>query len=228
MPWGRLACRCRSLPARVGGVNFEKVLSYGSNIKWIFEAPRLTAEGRLLCVTTTRNEGPAILLWPGDDLLAQPEYIQVPEPDGASFPYGESTWYQLDSGRIMVFWRDEGASCRVYVNHSDDGGRTWSTPVLSDIPDSMSRLYAGRLSDGRYYLVNNAIATLLDRRPLMFAKYLLRPLPLGCRHLIHRLQNRSADLTSARIRSKSSTGSVSVPSRSKITASTFLFIILLF
>jgi hypothetical protein len=149
------------------GVHFEKVLTYGSNIKWIFEAPRLTAEGRLLCVATTRNEGPAILLWPGNDLLAQPEYIQVPEPDGASFPYGESTWYQLDSGRIMVFWRDEGASCRVYVNHSDDGGRTWSTPVLSDIPDSMSRLYAGRLSDGRFYLVNNAIPTLLDRRPLM-------------------------------------------------------------
>ncbi len=149
------------------GVHFEKVLTYGSNIKWIFEAPRLTAEGRLLCVATTRAEGPAILLWPGNDLLAQPEYIRVPEPEGASFPYGESTWYQLDSGRIMVFWRDEGASCRVYVNHSDDGGRTWSTPVLSDIPDSMSRLYAGRLSDGRFYLVNNAIPTLLDRRPLM-------------------------------------------------------------
>jgi hypothetical protein len=67
----------------------------------------------------------------------------------------------------MVFWRDEGASCRVYVNHSDDGGLTWSTPLLSDIPDSMSRLYAGRLSDGRFYLVNNAIPTLLDRRPLV-------------------------------------------------------------
>lgn len=149
------------------GRHFEKVLSYGSEIKWIFEAPRLTAEGRLLCVCTTRNRGPAILLWPGDDLLDQPEFITVPEPEGASFPYGESTWYQLDSGRIMVFWRDEGASCRVYVNHSDDGGRTWSEPILSDIPDSMSRLYAGRLSDGRYFLVNNAIPTLLDRRPLM-------------------------------------------------------------
>lgn len=149
------------------GRTFEKVLSYGSRIKWIFEAPRLTAEGRLLCVCTTRTEGPAILLWPGDDLLAEPEFIKVPEPEGAWFPYGESTWYQLDSGRIMVFWRDEGSSCRVYVNHSDDGGRSWSEPILSDIPDSMSRLYAGRLSDGRYFLVNNAIGTLLDRRPLM-------------------------------------------------------------
>ncbi|MEN0069495.1 MAG: exo-alpha-sialidase [Propionicimonas sp.] len=149
------------------GRHFDKVSTYGSDIKWIFEAPRLTQEGRLLCVCTTRTAGPAMLLWPGDDLLEQPEFIRVPEPEGAWFPYGESTWYQLDSGRIMVFWRDEGASCRVYVNHSDDGGRTWSEPVLSDIPDSMSRLYAGKLSDGRYFLVNNAIGTLLDRRPLM-------------------------------------------------------------
>ncbi len=155
------------LYASTDGRRFEKVHSYGSDIKWIFEAPRVTAEGRLLCVCTTRQRGPAILLWPGDDILKQPEFITVPEPEGASFPYGESTWYQLDSGRIMVFWRDEGASCRVYVNHSDDGGRSWSEPVLSDVPDSMSRLYAGRLTDGRYFLVNNAIPTLLDRRPLM-------------------------------------------------------------
>ena len=74
------------------GRHFEKVLSYGSEIKWIFEAPRLTAEGRLLCVCTTRDRGPAILLWPGDDILEQPEFITVPEPEGASFPYGESTW----------------------------------------------------------------------------------------------------------------------------------------
>lgn len=149
------------------GIHFEKAFSYGNRIKWIFEAPRLTQEGRLLCICSTKHEGPAILLWPGDNICEQPEFIRVPEPDGASFPYGESTWYQLDNGRIMVFWRDEGSSCRAYFNYSDDGGRTWSVPMLTDIPDSMSRLYAGRLKDGRYYLVNNAISLLLDRRPLM-------------------------------------------------------------
>ncbi|MFD5224265.1 exo-alpha-sialidase [Microbacterium sp. NPDC058342] len=148
------------------GISFEKAFSYGSTIKWIFEAPRLTAEGRLLCVCTTMDGVPAILLWPGDDILAEPEFIRVEPPQGASFPYGESTWYQLDDGRIVVFWRDEGASCYAYVNFSEDGGRTWTQPMITDIPDSMSRLYAGRLTDGRYYLVNNAIPTLLDRMPL--------------------------------------------------------------
>ncbi len=149
------------------GLHWEKAFSFGSRFKWIFEAPRLTQEGRLLCLCATKSEGPAMLLWPGNDIEAMPEFIRVPEPEDASFPYGESSWYQRDDGRILVFWRDEGASCRLYVNHSDDGGRTWSVPVLSDIPDSMSRLYAGRLSDGRYFIVNNAISTLLDRIPLM-------------------------------------------------------------
>lgn len=149
------------------GVRFEKAFSYPKEIKWIFEAPRLTHEGRLLCVCATKHQGPAILLWPGNSLLDTPELVRVPEPEGAWFPYGESTWYQLDSGRIVCFWRDEGASCHLYVNTSDDGGRSWTVPALSDIPDSMSRLYAGRLADGRYYLVNNAIPTLLDRISLM-------------------------------------------------------------
>lgn len=146
---------------------WEQVYSFGGRVKWLFEAPRLTAEGRLLCVCNTVHEGPAVLLWPGSDITEDPEFIFVPEPEGASFPYGESTWYQLDSGRIMIFWRDEGASCQLYVNWSDDGGRTFSVPALSDLPDSMSRVYAGRLQDGRYYICNNAIANLLDRSPLM-------------------------------------------------------------
>lgn len=149
------------------GVTWEKAFSFGKRIKWIFEAPRLTRDGRLLCICSTKSEGPAMLLWPGNDICQMPEFVRVPEPEGASFPYGESSWYQLDSGRILVFWRDEGASCRLYVNHSDDGGLTWSIPALSDIPDSMSRLYAGRLNNGKFFIVNNAIGTLLDRMPLM-------------------------------------------------------------
>lgn len=157
----------RSTDAR----RWETAFSFETRVKWLFEAPRLTQEGRLLCVCSTKTEGPAILRWPGGDICQPPELIFVPEPEDAWFPYGESTWYQLDGtkenpGRILVFWRDEAASCRVYVNWSDDGGRTFSRPVLSDIPDSMARMYAGRLSDGRYFLVNNTNPNLLDRGAL--------------------------------------------------------------
>ena len=149
------------------GINWSRAYSFGNRIRWIFEAPRMTMENRLMCVCNTLKSGPAVLLWKDGNICSEPEFIHVPEPEGASFPYGEASWYQTEEGRIVVFWRDEGGSCKLYVNYSDDGGRTFSVPFISDIPDSMSRVYAGRLSDGRYYLCNNAIANLLDRGPLM-------------------------------------------------------------
>lgn len=149
------------------GISWQKVHTMSSDIRWIFEAPRPTREGRLMVVGNLREKGPAILLWPGMDILQTPEYIPVPEPEGAKFPYGESSWYQADDGRIFVFWRDEGASCRLYVSVSDDNGHSFTPPMFSDIPDSMSRNFAGRLADGRYFLCNNAVPTLLDRRHLM-------------------------------------------------------------
>ncbi|NOY80041.1 MAG: hypothetical protein GXP31_03450 [Kiritimatiellaeota bacterium] len=144
------------------GVCWEKVFTFTDRLKWVFEAPRATADGHLMCVAALKD-GAAILRWPGLDLCAHPEVISVPQPYGARFPYGEGTWYQTDDGRIIVFWRDEGQSCRTWVNLSRDGGRTFTPPAMSDIPDSMSRLSAGRLVDGRYYLCNNAFPTLLNR-----------------------------------------------------------------
>ena len=132
-----------------------------------YEAPRLTADGQLLCVASIdRRSGPAILLWPGADILAQPEILPLPQPFGSKLDGGESSWYQTDDGTIVIFWRDESQSGRVWVNHSTDGGRTFSDPMISDIPDAMSRNYAGRLSDGRYYLCNNANYVLHNRMHL--------------------------------------------------------------
>ena len=155
------------LLASTDGVQWRDVKAYDPRIKVIFEAPRLTAEGRLMCVCSTTDEGAAFMRWPGSDIREDPEVIPLPTPEGAAFPYGEGSWYQLDDGKIVAYWRDEGGSCRVWVNDSDDGGRTWTPPMISDIPDSMSRNYAGRLTDGRYFLCNNAFGTLLDRRHLM-------------------------------------------------------------
>ncbi len=152
--------------ATVDGKTWRKSHSLQAPIRCIFEAPRTTQEGTLVCVAALRK-GAAILRWPAETLLEQPHIVPVPQPQGASFPYGEGSWYQTDQGRIIVFWRDEGESCRLWVNYSDDDGHTFSEPMISDIPDSMSRVYAGRLPDGRFYLCNNAFATLLDRLSLM-------------------------------------------------------------
>ena len=136
-----------------------------------FEPPKLTAEGRLLCAGTRDND-PIVFLWPGDDPLAQPEIVAIPHDksrdlDSGCMPYGEASWYQTDDGTIVLFHRNETDELRLRVALSEDGGRSWTEPILSDIPDSMSRVSAGRLADGRFYLVGNAIADLLNRVPLM-------------------------------------------------------------
>ena len=155
-----------SVYASSDGTTWETAFTFSDRLKWVFEAPRETAGGHLLCVAALKD-GAAILRWPGRELCEHPEVIHVPQPHGARFPYGEGTWYQTDDGTIVVFWRDEGQSWRAWVNTSTDDGQTFSTPALSDIPDSMSRLSAGRLPDGRYYLCNNAFPTLLNRLHLM-------------------------------------------------------------
>lgn len=133
-----------------------------------FEAPRPTREGLLLAGGS--QNGPAAFIWKADKPWGRPETIRMPAPSAeAVFPYGEASWYQTDDGTIVMFWRDEGASERLYVNTSPDGGRTWSRPIISDFPDSMSRIYAGRLSDGRYFLVGNSYPKLLDRMHLMIS-----------------------------------------------------------
>jgi hypothetical protein len=136
-----------------------------------YEAPRMTREGRLLCAGSRLGK-PIVFLWPGENPLEPPEIVEIPYDgsrgmDSGRFPYGEASWYQTDDGAIFMFHRNETDEMRLRVALSDDGGRSWTPPMLSNIPDSKSRVSAGRLADGRYFLINNAIADLLNRVPLM-------------------------------------------------------------
>lgn len=142
------------------------LLDPGSDHAPMFEAPRRTRDGLLLCGGS--QSGPVVFLWPGSP-TEPPEVIRVPPAPEASFPYGEATWYQTRDGLLVMFWRDEAQSMRLYVNSSADGGRTWTVPIPSDIPNSMQRVYAGNLPDGRAYLLNDANPRLLDRRQLTLA-----------------------------------------------------------
>jgi hypothetical protein len=138
-----------------------------------YEVPKLTREGRLMCAGTRRGK-PIVFLWPGDNPLEVPEIIEIPHDssrgmDSGRFPYGEASWYETDRGEIFMFHRNETDELRLRVALSEDGGRSWTHPMLSNIPDSKSRVSAGRLHDGRYFLINNAIADLLNRVPLMIS-----------------------------------------------------------
>lgn len=65
----------------------------------------------------------------------------------------EPSLFQRGDCVVMVF-RDEELSFRQIASESCDRGVSWSTPVLTDMPDSRAKQSAGNLPDGTAYLVN--------------------------------------------------------------------------
>ena len=155
------------------GVNWRIASEGHFDVIWTLEAPRLTKEGRLLGPATTHDSRPAVLLWPGSDPAEKPQVITIPYAvdandyyaghDEGLFFYGEATWYQDDDERIWMWHRDESGSCCLGVALSEDGGRTWTEVMRSNFPDSMARVFAGRLNDGRFFIVGNSTYQHMDR-----------------------------------------------------------------
>jgi hypothetical protein len=64
-----------------------------------------------------------------------------------------SLFRRADGCAVMVF-RDEDLSFRQLAAESCDRGVTWTTPALTDMPDSRAKQSAGNLPNGAAYLVN--------------------------------------------------------------------------
>jgi hypothetical protein len=93
-----------------------------------------------------------------------------------------SSFYQHDETIVMIF-RDQASSFRKLAAVSRDAGETWTTPVLTDMPDSRSKQCAGNLPDGTAYMIHNPVKNkiriplviTLSKDGLLFKKaYLLR------------------------------------------------------
>ena len=83
------------------------------------------------------------------------------------FGYTEPAPYVLSGGRVGCPFRNYSGS--LYASESGDDGRTWSVPMKTTFPDSLSRHASGRLPDGQYFLINNSSAKRLDRSILTIA-----------------------------------------------------------
>lgn len=66
----------------------------------------------------------------------------------------EPSWFRRADGCLVMVFRDQDNSFRQLASQSCDRGETWSTPVLTDMPDSRAKQSAGNLPDGTAYLVN--------------------------------------------------------------------------
>lgn len=65
----------------------------------------------------------------------------------------EPSLFQRGDCAVMVF-RDEELSFHQLASESCDRGVTWTTPVLTDMPDARAKQSAGNLPNGTAYLVN--------------------------------------------------------------------------
>jgi hypothetical protein len=78
--------------------------------------------------------------------------------------------YQFENGDWVRLYRDSGArgaktqkeeeatkSRRIYASFSTDGGKNWSKPTRTSFPDACARANAGKLPDGQFYVINNAL-----------------------------------------------------------------------
>jgi iduronate 2-sulfatase len=83
--------------------------------------------------------------WQVTPLPGEPPHDHMSEP----------SWYVDDDGVAHLLFRDAKRSKYLYHSLSRDQGRTWSAPVRTNYPDATSKNIGGRLSDGRYFLINN-------------------------------------------------------------------------
>ncbi|MFH0963637.1 MAG: exo-alpha-sialidase [Planctomycetota bacterium] len=148
------------------GVAWERKGLIGGNLA-IHESPRMTSKGRLVTTADRRSKEPLFLIFEKGP-LSPPRVIEFPLPS-ADLPLHECTWYETGDGRLWMLFRDETVSLRLRLSVSEDGGETWSVPVLTNFVDSMSKVFAGRLSDGRVFVINNAYPQALNRDRLMLS-----------------------------------------------------------
>lgn len=138
---------------------------------YLFEAPRPTQSGDLMCCGFDLHNWKQglVLFWEkGLDPSEKPAVIKMPISANGIIPE-QGTWMQSDDGKIWMYARDGSVSMRLALSTSDDGGRTWTEFLRTDFPNTLSRAYAGRLSDGRYYIAGNNYDHYLDRSHLMVA-----------------------------------------------------------
>jgi hypothetical protein len=137
---------------------------------YLFEGPRETQGGKLMCCGfDLRDHHGMVLIWDDPSQAAEPPRVVdlSPSPEGVLPEQG--TWYQTDDGRIWMYQRDSTVSCRLALTWSEDEGETWSDLLRTDFQNTYSRAFAGRLSDGRFYIIGNNYDLFLDRRHLLLA-----------------------------------------------------------
>lgn len=74
-------------------------------------------------------------------------------------------WPLADGKTLFALYRDNGGSRRLFHSTSNDLGRSWGRPVITNFPNATSKLYSLQTSRGYRVLISNANPG-LNRRQL--------------------------------------------------------------
>lgn len=138
----------------------QLVLAADNNpVPGIFEQdPHALPDGRIISAFHVQP-GLRVSPWYTDDPLGisgwTPGVMTNLPYEGSTSRAMEPSWFYRDDGAIVMVFRDQGSSFRKLASVSTDRGATWTTPTLTDMPDSRSKQSAGNLPDGTAFQVGN-------------------------------------------------------------------------
>lgn len=66
----------------------------------------------------------------------------------------EPSWFTR-AGEVVMTFRDQQSSFRIFAALSKDRGESWSMPAKTNIPDSRAKQSAGNLPGGGAFIINN-------------------------------------------------------------------------
>lgn len=135
----------------------------GSTLAGIFEQdPRALPDGRIVGAA---HFSPGLMVAPvyTDDPSGTKGWVRAPFPslsnDGKITREIEPSWFLRADGALVMVFRDQNSSYKKLASMSGDRGATWTTPVVTDMPDSRAKQSAGNLPDGTAFQVNNPVTT---------------------------------------------------------------------
>lgn len=115
--------------------------------------PRLLADGRLLCGSSTEDQGWRVHMeWTAD--YGHTWQRTQPLNDGKTLQAIQPTILEHGANRLQILCRGRGTG-RIVEAWSEDGGRTWSGMTVTELPNPNSGIDGVTLRDGRQLLVYN-------------------------------------------------------------------------
>ena len=88
--------------------------------------------------------------------------------DVEGFRPDEPIFWPLSDKTLFALYRDNSGSQRLFHSTSEDGGRSWGKPLMTNFPNATSKLFSMQTSRGYRVLVLNANPT-VGRRELHLA-----------------------------------------------------------